>query len=236
MQKDKLQNNSINDSKKVRLNDDCIFLIFEQMDLDGLVNMAETNRNLAFFVTDVFRRKYSKKTIMIEEYFENLVVPKSSGILPSRQRLFSPFGSSNNEASGRISYVDSENEIKIHDVKLFVCTIRNFGSLIQRLKVVYNDAATVQSNKITKFINKYCADSLIELELNNCTDKVFKFMPKPFKILEQLTFSHIFKVYYWEIVLPMNEQFPQLRRLSFDLSDWGGSYHYYTLPQLEHLK
>lgn len=59
--------------KLTDLNEDCLFLIFDQYSVPDLINVAKINSKFAFVAAHIFRRKYSHYKLHIEKtkYFSN---------------------------------------------------------------------------------------------------------------------------------------------------------------------
>lgn len=228
--KNKLQNEPCeNQTTLFNMNMDCKFLIFEQLNFESLLNMAQVNKEFAISAVNVFRRKFSDKKIVIECHEDNHPRQNTGWSF----NIWDTFHGTKTVA--QISHFISEDQIKIQDYKMILNTLRIFGGEIRRLKMVYNSVDVIKSKVITRAINKYCANSLIELELDECFDSVLNYMPKPFKQVKHLIFGKSFRGMSPYKVLPMNELFPQIQHLSLFLTTFDSHYPICYLPQLQHL-
>ena len=57
------------------MNSDCLFIIFEHLDLTGLLNMARITDQFSMIAADVFRREYSHLRV---EFDDSFVLPDNS--------------------------------------------------------------------------------------------------------------------------------------------------------------
>lgn len=212
------------------INVDCMLLIFEEMDFASLLNIAQTNKHISAIAVDVFRRKFSNKMILIEDYSD---LPKQIDIFSNNWNWFGQLPKE--ITSGQETYFVSNDQIRITDRQLILSTLKYFGSVIKKLKITYADADLIESKLITRYINKYCSSSLTELQLDNCAGSVLKHMKRPFKNVEHLTFDQRLLEISSDTPL-MNETFPNLQRLSLlDLSEFSSQYPGCHLPRLIHL-
>lgn len=228
MLKDKYQNGLIaNKMQLTDMNTDCMILIFNEMDFDSFINIAQTNKALRDLAVDGFRRKFANKTIIFEDYEVN----------PSKHTgLFSgAWEKPNHKISNSI--ID-EDQIKVRDYTTIMNTLHIFGSLIQRIKLVYNYAESSKSKAITSSLNNYCADSLIELQLDNSLDIDFDFMSKPFQKLNHIIFGGTLNAILPQENYPtlaIDKVFPQVRQLTLNRLMFGPSYPIFVLPNLQHV-
>lgn len=228
--KHKLQNDPCeNQTTLFNMNIDCKFLIFEQLNFESLLNIAQANKEFAISAVNVFRRKFSDKMIVIECHEDNLPKQNTGWSF----NIWDTFHGT--KTVQKISYFISEDQLKIQDYKMILNTLRIFGGEIKRLKIVYNGVDVIKSKVITWAINKYCADSLIELKLDECFDSVLNYMLKPFKKVKNIIFLKSFRGMSSYKALPMNELFPQVQHLSLFLTTFSSHYPICYLPQLQHL-
>lgn len=226
----KMPNNPFeNRTMLCNINMDCMNLIFEEMDFTSLLNMVQTNKHISTIAVNVFRRKFSNKMISIEDYSD----------LPKQIEIFSNnwnwFGQRLKEiASERKTHFVSDEQIKIIDRKLIINTLKYFGCVIKKLKITYANIDLIESKLITRYLNKYCSDSLTELQLENCGGNILKYMNRPFKNVEHLTFGQRLLDVSNETPL-MNQTFPNVQRLSLDLTEFSSQYPGCHLPHLIHL-
>lgn len=226
----KFQNDPFeNQTTLTNINMDSKYLIFEQLNFESLLNLAQTNKDFANLAANVFRRKFSNKTIVIECDEDNIPGHSTEWSFKLWDTLYGT------KTITKFTHLFSDDQIKIHDYKMILNTLQIFGSKIQRLKMIYSGLDFLKSKIITRSINKYCADSLIELELDECFDNVLNYMPKPFKKVKNIIFGKSFREMSPYEALPMNELFPQIQHLSLILTTFDSQYPICYLPHLQHL-
>lgn len=67
------------------------------------------------------------------------------------------------------------------DFELLLKVLNIFGHVITKLKVDYQHLNAYQCESINKYLNEYCYDSLIEIELMNTNDEALSELEGPFK-------------------------------------------------------
>lgn len=116
--------------------------------------------------------------------------------------------------------------------------LKHFGGVMQQ---IYVDNRIIHSMDkaltISRHINQYTSESLIKLSLGIIKKDTFAQFTVPFKLVEELSFGVSSNKIDINIgSLPLNQQFPELRRLNMEL--WGNiNYNFIDLkfPHLEHL-
>lgn len=211
------------------LNGDCVTLILEKMDFEDLLNMAQVNQSMHFFAIDVFRRKFSKKKIVIYNYFVDEEPEKDPGFLI---KTLTRLGFTEKRAAHSACIVKNESIEIMKDLRLSLNLLKYFGIFIQNLKLVI--ANTESNDSLIQFVNKYCSDLLVELELNISQGNAFQYMEKPFKSVEHLYLRDFIPNIGIE-ARPMSQTFPALRTLSLMPIRMIGNYIDCHLPHLEHL-
>lgn len=195
--------------KIVDLNSNVLYLIFSQLDLEDLLSTVEAMPDFHHLVHEIFRRKYSTYGLQLKN------PPYASGqklsvVVPSEKRF---------DVCG------------ISDFDLRV--IRVFGYIFKKIKVDY--LLHPRWETLTKFLNKYCSDTVKRLELTLIDQRNFNHLTATFKEVEEISCSIFSRSL--NLKQPLNELFPKLRRLELELytnSDY--SLFHCELPNLEHLK
>lgn len=132
----------------------------------------------------------------------------------------------------RIKNIHFNNETKQIRIPLnkAVKLLRIIGSGIRDLVVSFPSA------NVSQCINKYAGDSLIKLKIEN-DENSFVYFKQPFEKLVELSFDYS---QYNETIaeqLPLNQQFPQLRRLTLKTYQRIHSdINFCRFQHLEHLK
>lgn len=141
-------------------------LVLANLDMDRILALPSFGVRYHQFAEDVFKRKYSQKSFEIAD----------------------PLLMDMNEIRevNDIVYVKQFGEI--------LRVLKKFGHLITKLSIEYNQFPTlggVNMAPIIKYINKYCADSLIEFSVTVTSDymEFFDKMAKPFQNVEILSIS-----------------------------------------------
>lgn len=168
------------------LNLDCILLIIEKLELLELTNISETNKNFSYLAADVFRRKYSRKTIKIMGSFS----------IGSTKHIF---------------YKNDEIEIQDHEIVPKV--LRNFGHLIKSLRVDYIILFESEIKNINRYINFYCSNALINFDVHSGHDDFFDNMIKPFGRVTNVSVSGRFNS-LGSKSLKLNELYPAMINLT----------------------
>lgn len=191
-------NSNQNLTEFMNLNEDCLILIFEQLDLPDLANVAQINEKLYHLDSNVFKRKFplhiriaELQKIPLKLVFDQLIEEISHG---DKQSL----------------WIKSNKIIYVYDYDLTLNILKSFGDLIKRFDM----------KKIFIYIDKYCASSLIQLDIGVVQDSWLELLKGPFKKLEDFTFDLSHDINQEAInSLSLNETFPNLQRSS--LKNWN---------------
>lgn len=213
------------------LNGDCITLIFEKMDFEDLLKMAQVNQSMHHFAIDVFRRKFSKKKIVVYNYFVDEETEKDPGSLV---KTLTRLGFTEKRAANSACIVSNDSIEIMTDLRMSLNLFKYFGSFIRNLKLVIANTESNDSKKLIQFVNKYCSELLVELELDVSEGNAFQYMEKPFKSVEHL-FLRDFIPNIGTEARPMSQTFPALCALSLVPLRMIGNYIDCHLPYLEHL-
>lgn len=214
------------------LNGDCIIHIIENLNLKDLISMAQVNSNIYYLAIDVFRRKFSKKRIVIYNYFvEDEPKEDMPGFIKEalirlgffKKRLIDPV----------YNVYDESIEI-LKDSRMSLDLLKLFGSFVKSLKLVIANAELSGPIKLIQCVNKHCSKSLIDLELEISGGNTFQYIKIPFLNLEHLSLRD-FIPNIGKNDQQMNQHFPALRTLSVTPLRMIGNYIICHLPNLEHL-
>lgn len=120
------------------LNLDCLYLIFDRMDLVELVNMVSITSQYASIAASVFRQKYLDHQLAIRCNKTEMLYQK-------------------------IPYGISDVSINIYDLELYQNILKYFGENLRKINIsnghVLGNDLTI-ANQLT---NKYCSESIREL-------------------------------------------------------------------------
>lgn len=202
--------NKENSLKLTDLNIDVLLLIFHQLDLNDLLNLSEVDSGIHSITIEVFRRRFQKYEI---------------DIWGTGPRI-----------DWRPAYYVSDHfkSIQIDDFETNLRTIKFFGCVIQKIIIINTKIEWNRLVVIREFIEKYASKSLISLELHKID--ILEQITVSFEKLEELDFI-VFTEKLSTKVLPLNQTFPNLRRLSVTLlSKIDSSFIDCEFPQLKQLK
>lgn len=203
--------------KLLDLNFDILYLILHRLELNELLNVAETFPELSNIIDEVFRRKYLKNKPLIKVNINNRF---ESG----------PIGSAVKFAN---------NTIRIDEREDCVYMLKHFGRFLQNINIIYITNNSSDVDVINQSLNKYCTKSLKQLQSDFpfVAFNLEKFT-KPFEEVEVFT-SYITE---YELKpsqpLRLNEIFPNLRRLdiTLDTADLNINFINGVFPHLNHFR
>lgn len=118
----------------------------------------------------------------------------------------------------QISSLSKENSNKIFirndvvhvDPQIAEKFLKYFGKFITRLSIAYDMVESFRWHKLVgKYVNEYCAETLIEFSARDCKDGVFENMTKPFTKVERVAFEGMWKKVGSDR-LGLDELFPEL--------------------------
>lgn len=170
------------------INIKCQLQIMDKLDLNGLLNVAQTSAHFETLAADIFRRKHAKKTVEI-------------------------FGPLKKEAANPIE--ESSVDVRIENYQTVLKFIRVFGPLIQKLTISYPNIELHERKEIHELVDKYCSDTLLTIFLNSCDQNALQNLKKPFKMVEEVIITGELETSQHSTV-KLNEIFPSLRRLSLN--------------------
>lgn len=192
-----------NQLKLTDLNEDVQLLILDELDFSSLISLAETSKAYSFLVADMFKRKYlkSKALVIFNPFY------------PDGGTVDTPFNDTNVQITTEKIIVDHFGAV----LKI----LQLLGHLITKLSFhchfVWNDLSLVVS-EIGRYINKYCANSLIEFDIVNYGGTFLQKMSTPFKQVESVSIAGKFNTFDSE-TLAFEKLFPSMRKLSLKSLD-----------------
>lgn len=225
-------------TKFTELNEDCHSLIFEFLDLTDLLNLIQTNHELSIMANEQFRRRFSKKEIQILDEKSKPRNRRPQAIYDNGdlalllQNLLENNGNQLDQHRNDQVRV-SNDHVEIYDFDLTLDILKHFGHLIQKLSI----KSSIKSSKwdtVSQFINEYCAESLVGLELSAIShqNSLAQFTGI-FKSVNDLTIRIANE---YKNVQTFNKTFPHCQRLSLEMVfDSDHSFIDCTLPNLKHL-
>lgn len=180
-----------NKTELVGLDPQYRLLVLDSLNLSTILSFHVHDDYYSQIAEDVFKRKYSHKIIKI-------VDPVLIGLdeIP-----------------------EEDDTVHIKQFGEILRVLKIFGHLITRLWIEYNQyrAFGVDMAPIVKYVNLYCANTLIEFNvvMNSDYTEFFDEMTKSFEHVEQLSISGRFNK-LTSSTLSFVEMFPSVRSLSLD--------------------
>lgn len=167
---------------------DVLLHIFEYLDLNDLLNVAEANSKLSIPASMAFRSRKAK-----------LVITGAN----SKRRITHDY-----------DYNPFTDNFEINNFKLILKTFKHFGGAIQRLDIIVNYISNeTRAAIINQCVNKYASKSLNQLSLGSIYKDTLDQFTVPFEAVENLLIG-IGKGVNENRHLPLNELFPKLRSLN----------------------
>lgn len=185
----------IHSIKITDVNQFCLEKIFQYADLEDLLNVANASKCLQLATYSPYARQNATKSIEIslkyDRFGEKLVYYDSSNA----------------------NIINAESKISIRDFKTALQMLRCFGHNFADISFNYSSTTRkVQRDyNIMRYINKYCANSLIKLKLN--TGYALYAFGEPFPNVESLVLNGPSSSEYCNIT----RIFPNLRRLNLTI-------------------
>lgn len=130
----------------------------------NLINVSRTNCLFYNLASNIFERKFSRKTFKIQA--------------PSlKKRLKIHVG----------------NDVTLTDIDSIVKVLTTFGRLIRVLKIRYERFPLEDAKEITRKVNEFCADHLTHLGVSGITWRMWPLMKRPFINVQDVAFSKKFE-------------------------------------------
>lgn len=200
-----MQNQNENVTKIGVLNEDFEYAIFDNSNLDEMLQFAKDARYSEFVKKHIFPVKYRDYEFRLTVDDDN-IAQDIVKVLPKA--------------------------INIYDYDLFIDVIVHCGQSIERLFISNSALNDVQSRVVIRYVNEYCTESLVSIYLEGLNENALSQFKKPFSKLKNATvdlgtrqIGHI---------SPINEIFPQLQRLSLTIFDSAVD-NQFIVSELSHL-
>lgn len=177
------------------------------MNFHELLKMAQTNKHFSVLADNIFKRKFTGKSI----------------------KIVGPFLKDTNTGLH-----ESDDEIIFENYSLAVTALRKFGHRIKHLNINYQHISNDQRHEISTLIAEQSSNSLISITLQKLNENVLQNFRKPFKSVENLTVTGELKMSGDS--LKLNELFPAIRRFNLkDVNVFDVDVLDVEFPKLEHL-
>lgn len=149
--------------KIIDLNDHCLLLIIDKLDVIDLIYLSQSNAKLREMAFSVFARKFSKKSIRIQ----------------------CRTGSKDNK------YILSDNSITVYDLQMTVRLFATFGKFITSVYFDYHQNVHKADGwiKMARSIFRNSTETLTEIEFIGCPEYLTKQIIKPMKNINRISFN-----------------------------------------------
>ncbi|XP_055304938.1 uncharacterized protein LOC129569798 [Sitodiplosis mosellana] len=184
-------------TKITDVNDDCFEVIFGHLMLQDLVNVADTCKRFQTSSKAAFATKCRGKVMMLD---------------PSLNRL-PPIES-------------FKNAVEVFGMSNCLKVLRHFGHKITMIYIDYLYINEVKQAELGRYMNEYCADSLIDIAIAGAPKEVAANWTKPFVNAQTIELR-------WSDLGDLSEWFPKTRRLVLHA---GAKWAENTFPHLEELE
>lgn len=177
---------------------DCQHLILEQSPVIDLVSMAQTNKNAFHLVRNILRHRFSKKLIVFHLiYYSN---KPNMMELDWYQHEF-------------------DDRIEISHMPIIQKILQYFGQFITKLHISHTSRMPkMQSQRIYQFVNLYCSNTLVQLQITNHFNDIFAEFKKPFKNVTIVSLDGNFGSFE-NSTLTFSQLFPSLNCLNLGTTD-----------------
>lgn len=154
------------------LNDDCLAKIFMYLDLQNLFNVSIANEWLRPAAGVVYKRKFGAKKIE----FDGI-----DGEIPRKAHSKTRCNAHYNRARKLAIVKENRDKIEIvYNLKMCLQYLRCFGSSITNLTINYAESRSKRYDYLHHYINKYCAENLIEISFHHKSNISIVNFVKPF--------------------------------------------------------
>lgn len=185
--------------------------IFTNVEFSDLVEMIKVNKKIGSINYDIFQNNYRNYEVHIEVMKRH------------------PYGYKFHV------FPNLRKHIIIYDFEFALYFLQYFGASIHSLRISNHYVTRDQSARINKFANDYAAEAITSLNLDIMKGNTLAQFIAPFERVENLT-CDIFEEQIGANILPFNQLFPQLKRLTMQFNTvLDHKYLNCTLPHLEHL-
>lgn len=199
-----------------QLKNDCQLLMLN-LDLQNLFDIADTNNTLSALSADVFRQKYSNFTFKIDNDGRS---------------------SSKSNESNQFPVLMDEKTIVVFGLSTSLRLLKHFGSTIQHLTIHNQRFFVKEEETIIGYVNEYCSQSLIKLDLQITQHNTIKKLTGPFESVEELGL-HLTSDDIYGITTrnyeTLNNFFPNIQNLTLSITSNTTTYFVGHLPKLKYL-
>lgn len=197
-----------------KFNDQEIYLMLNGLDnLKALLNAAKLNSRVNSIACDVFRAKYGEYDVLIQD------VDKDNYDIEEIE-------------IGEKTY----KTITINENQMKIDMLQYFGKCMSSLKIEGYEMSDEQSRTLNRMANEYASESLKSLKIFSVKKDTFEQYTRPWKEVENLTFTCFVEGLNGNSIMPFNQMFPKLKIFKAVLTsknNYSFMNHYY--PNLKSL-
>lgn len=199
--------------KIVDLNDDCLRKIFGYLNLESLLNVSITNKWLKPAAADVFRRKYGKKEVLLNECDD--FHPNMTG---DAYEIRSPQERCTNVA--------------IYGLKASLLYLRYFGASIENLTIDYYKSTSIRYGFVHQYVNRFCRKSLTSMSFMRLPSVSIHYFEKPFNNVRSVV---VRDSDLGEQLISCGKWFPKMNRLKLTNVRLTDDFDPMSFQHLKHL-
>lgn len=175
--------------KIIDLIDDCLETIFGHLDLHSLFSVGVASEWLRPAANVVYKRKFSNNMIN----FHGVQLPHDFHYYRAHAHAYTNIKEYFSVCFGKVSFTD---------FKICLQFLRCFGSSLSNVHMYYHGSNSQRYDYIHQYLNKYCAETLLELELIIKPRLLIKHFDKPFVKVQTVALHYCH----------LGEQFPSFRQ------------------------
>lgn len=187
---------------------DCLERIFDFLDIESLLKLAHTCRQLRVAATSKFGHDYGKRSIYLYRVTRETLYRCEPGI-------HTPFG-----------------PVRVNGLNFCFPLLRCFGAKISNLEVDYNNILDERKEYLDRYINEYCADTLTSFSFRNGHMFSPESFVNPFKCVEKIRTSYF---NFGNSFSNFREWFPNLQQLGMVRIAFDATTLAVTFPHLKQL-
>lgn len=129
---------------------------------------------------------------------------------------------------------ESIDKIEIFNFSTALETLKLFGNLIGKLQLNLSNADSNEAKTISRYVNHYCTERLVDLKLTVGSGNPLKYWEQPMESVKHLYLSAT-PMSQGRNIPKLNDTFPRLRTLSVYLSEKSCDYFDCHFQYLDHL-
>lgn len=200
------------------LNDDCIFVILENLDVADLLSVAQINVELSALAANVYRRIYSDTLVRIvdsnplptelsELFNETETIDADS--FERIERVYTRF-------SNQPTYIEQGcGNVTIRSFETMWNLFKHFGHEIKKLTATPSEKTSSKNKAFLAYLfSKYSSESLVDVEIDRAPGRLLKYLTTPLTNVKNLAIvNYVDETGYWTFQ-KVETLFPQVNKFS----------------------